>query len=95
MGRYAWDMQPQIANWNLTRLAETLLPLLDEDEKKASALAEERLSDFATQFPDVFQTGLWAKLGLAENTVKSRQFTADTLTTMAEDEIDFTIFSIH
>ena len=42
-GRYAFANQPRIAHWNLTRLAEALLPLLADDEEEAVRLATERL----------------------------------------------------
>ena len=46
-GRYAYGNQPGIAEWNLARLAETLLPLFDEDSEKAIDIAEQTLSGFA------------------------------------------------
>src|SRR5207247_6494911 len=49
-GRYAYANQPRIAAWNLTRFAETLLPLLDDDETKAIAQAEEALGGFTQRF---------------------------------------------
>ena len=45
-GRYAYANQPRIAQWNLARLAETLLPLIDDDQDKAVAEAERVLADF-------------------------------------------------
>ena len=50
-GRYAYGNQPSIALWNLTRFAETLLPLLAEDKDQAVAAAKESLSSFAPAFP--------------------------------------------
>ena len=49
-GRYAYGNQPRIALWNLTRLAETLLPLLSDDEEQAVAEAQEALETFSTRF---------------------------------------------
>ena len=64
-GRYAWNQQPRMAHWNLARLAECLLPLLDEDENTAIDVAEEILGEY----PDLFSAGhnhmLARKLGLA------------------------------
>src|SRR5690606_25803191 len=48
-GRYAYGNQPSIAQWNLARLAETLLPLLDTVEEKAVGRAREALDNFANQ----------------------------------------------
>ena len=63
-GRYAYGNQPDIALWNLARLAEALLPLLHEDEEAAIRIAQEALAEF----PDLYQAhwlrGMRAKLGL-------------------------------
>ena len=63
-GRYAYGNQPRIALWNLTRLAETLLPLLADDTDKAVADAEEALGAFAPRFETTYHAGLRRKLGL-------------------------------
>ena len=49
-GRYAYANQPAIAQWNLARLAETLLPLLDDDPNKAKDLAEEAIHSFGAVY---------------------------------------------
>ena len=68
-GRYAYDQQPQIARWNLARLAESLLPLLHSDSKIAADLANEALSSFESRFQGHWLRGMKSKLGLftAEN----------------------------
>lgn len=63
-GRYAYEAQPYIARWNLARLAETLLPLISEDEGKAIELATGILDDFPLRFHAHWLAGLRAKLGL-------------------------------
>jgi serine/tyrosine/threonine adenylyltransferase len=63
-GRYAYGNQPLVAEWNLARLAETLLPLLDEDEERAVELAVESLGGFRRQYSDAWSAGMRAKLGL-------------------------------
>jgi len=63
-GRYAYGNQPNIAHWNLARLAEALLPLIDEDKEKAVATAEEKLAKFPECFRAHYTAGLRAKLGL-------------------------------
>jgi uncharacterized protein YdiU (UPF0061 family) len=65
-GRYAWNQQPRIAHWNLARLAECLLPLLDEDEAGATQRAEDILARYPTRFEQHYNRGLAAKLGLAD-----------------------------
>ncbi|MGN7253259.1 MULTISPECIES: protein adenylyltransferase SelO [unclassified Arthrobacter] len=67
-GRYAYANQPLIAEWNLTRLAEALLPLFDDDEDRAVALATESLGAFRPQYSAAWLAGMKAKLGLEEGT---------------------------
>ena len=65
MGRYAYAEQPRIARWNLARLAETLLPLLSDDEGHAVSLATEVIDGFVARYQEHWLAGLRAKLGLA------------------------------
>ena len=90
-GRYAYANQPRIAAWNLARLAETLLPLLAEDENKAVAHAEEALTRFGPKFEIAFNKGMRKKLGLFSEREEDTQLIRDLLTTMAENQADFTL----
>lgn len=63
-GRYAYGNQPTIAQWNLTRLAEALLPVLHPEEKSAITLAEEALKTFPDRFQHHWLAGMRKKLGL-------------------------------
>lgn len=63
-GRYAYANQPPIAQWNLARLAETLLPLIAPDKESAIAQATESLNRFGTVFQSLWLTGMRAKVGL-------------------------------
>ncbi|HKS00192.1 MAG TPA: YdiU family protein [Arthrobacter sp.] len=63
-GRYAYANQPLIAEWNLTRLAEALLPLFDDDEERAVEKAQESLGAFRQQYSAAWMAGMKAKLGL-------------------------------
>ena len=63
-GRYAYASQPGIAHWNLARFAETLLPLLDSDAKRAVEMAKESLDIFPKHFQTHWLSGMRAKLGL-------------------------------
>ncbi|APX84548.1 hypothetical protein BV511_07400 [Methylorubrum extorquens] len=90
-GRYAYGNQPRIALWNLTRLAEALLPLLSEDETQAVAEAEAALTGFAGQFEAAYHGGLNRKLGLATTRDGDPALAGDLLKTMAENEADFTL----
>ncbi|SDS93355.1 Uncharacterized conserved protein YdiU, UPF0061 family [Friedmanniella luteola] len=63
-GRYAYGNQPAVAEWDLARLAESLLPLLDDDQEQAVALAVESLGQFQPLHEAAWSAGLRAKLGL-------------------------------
>lgn len=63
-GRYAYHNQPGIGAWNLARFAETLLPLLADDQAQAIKLAEEAISDFSERSYQYWLTGMRAKLGI-------------------------------
>lgn len=89
-GRYAWGNQGNIALWNLTRFAETLLPLLHSDPAKAQPLAETTLKTFPTTFQDQYQKRFQAKLGLAPDT--PAETISETLQLLANQAIDFTQF---
>ncbi|TVO62340.1 YdiU family protein [Spiribacter vilamensis] len=65
-GRYAWNQQPRIGHWNLTRLAECLIPLLDDDEDAAVKRAETILETYPAQFEARYNRVLAAKLGLLD-----------------------------
>ncbi|QGG41233.1 protein adenylyltransferase SelO [Aeromicrobium yanjiei] len=64
-GRYAYGNQPAVAQWNLARFAETLLPLLAEDQDAAVAMAMESLDTFGSRYAATYAAGLRAKIGLA------------------------------
>lgn len=63
-GRYAYRNQPLVAEWNLARLAESLLPLLHTDQERAVELAVEALDGFRGQYSTAWSAGMKAKLGL-------------------------------
>jgi len=93
-GRYAWSRQSSIAQWNLARLAETLLPLFDPDQAKAISLAEQLIEQFDEAFQQQYLETFSAKLGLAEDE-SNGAFIKETLATMAENQVDFTLFFRH
>ena len=90
-GRYAYGNQPRIAQWNLARLAEALLPLLADDEKAAIALAEEALSAFPAIFEEAYVGGLRKKLGLLEAKADDLALCRDLMQAMAANAVDFTL----
>lgn len=88
--RYAWGNQPEIGLWNLTRLAETLLPLVSEDSDKAIEQAEAVLSSYAERFGNAYSKRLRAKLGLSPDA--PFEVITECLSLLAEHKIDFTLF---
>ncbi len=95
--RYAWGNQPTMAHWNLTRLAETLLPILDPSPEKAKELAEQALGEFIDIFQPAYLGKFREKLGLCgeTDTEKSAAFIKTTLGTLASEQVDFTLFFRH
>lgn len=91
--RYAWGNQPNIGLWNLSRFAETLLPLLDSDGDKAMALAEASLEQYSPQFSSHYHQRFGRKLGLDEE--GDPDFIRLTLERLAEHSVDFTLFFRH
>ena len=90
-GRYAYGNQPSIAQWNLARFAETLLPLLAEDEDQAVAMAKGSLSSFAPRFQRVYGAGLQRKIGLTTDREEDVALAQDLLERMAQNGADFTL----
>jgi uncharacterized protein YdiU (UPF0061 family) len=89
-GRYAYGNQPNIAHWNLARLAEALLPLIHEDKDKAVAVAEETLGKFPERFRAHYTAGLRAKLGLLTEEAGDYDVAREFLDWMKTAEADFT-----
>jgi serine/tyrosine/threonine adenylyltransferase len=93
-GRYAYGNQPRAAHWNLARLAETLLPLLQEEqgsEEAALASAQEGLAAFAPQFEAALAAGLGRKLGFLTEREGDASLAQDLLGRMAANRADFTL----
>ena len=89
-GRYAYANQPAVAQWNLTRLAEALLPLLGDDGERSIAVAQEELGHFPEIFNAALGAGWRAKLGLTEAGAGDLGLAQDLLDRMAEAGTDFT-----
>jgi len=89
-GRYAYGNQPHIAQWNLARLAEALLPLLDDDTDAAVAAATAALQGFGERFEHHWRAGMRAKLGLREDSETTNALIDDRLTLLREHAVDYT-----
>jgi protein adenylyltransferase len=90
MGRYAYGNQPRIALWNLTRLAECLLPLFSDDKDKAIEQAQFALGEFAEKFTSAYHAGLRAKIGLFTKAEGDEALVQDLLDAMTKNQADFT-----
>jgi uncharacterized protein YdiU (UPF0061 family) len=89
-GRYAYGNQPPIAAWNLTRFAETLLPLIDPDHNKATDLAKEALSQFASEYHAKWLDGMRKKLGLCTSEEEDEGLIIGLLNWMHANRFDYT-----
>jgi serine/tyrosine/threonine adenylyltransferase len=90
-GRYAYANQPRIAQWNLARLAETLLPLIDADGNRAIARATEVVNAFPEQYQRHWLKGMRAKLGLVSEDEADLQLATGFLTAMEGKKVDYTL----
>ena len=90
-GRYAFGNQPRIAQWNLARFAESLLPLLAEDKDEALKQAQTSIDGFGGEFEQAYVSGLRRKLGLRESRPDDPALIQDLLERMAENGADFTL----
>jgi serine/tyrosine/threonine adenylyltransferase len=94
-GRYAFGNQPDIACWNLARLAETLLPLLSDDREQAIAMATEVIGAFPAQYRRHLLRGQRAKLGLQraepDDDAADTALADDWLNLLRAGRVDFTL----
>jgi uncharacterized protein YdiU (UPF0061 family) len=95
MGRYAYANQPRIGLWNLTRLAECLLPLYSDDQEKAIEQAQTILGEFPEKFTTAYNAGLRAKVGLFTARDGDEALIQDLLDAMAKNAADFTLTFRH
>lgn len=89
-GRYAYGNQPQIGAWNLTRFAEALLPILDENEDQAVQLAGNAISKFMALYHRHWLAGMRAKLGIFNEEPEDESLVQDLLDMMGKYHADFT-----
>ena len=94
-GRYAYRNQPEIAQWNLARFAETLLPLIDQDEpERAVPQVVDVVNGFAVSYEETWMAGVRSKLGLEASTSGGdgdRLLAQDWLELLEEHSVDYTL----
>jgi uncharacterized protein YdiU (UPF0061 family) len=90
-GRYAYRNQPAITHWNLACLAQTLLPLLHDDEEQATELAQKAIDAFPNQFQEAHTRRMARKLGLEQINEEDTLLVEDLFELMAEHSLDFTL----
>src|SRR3989442_343898 len=90
-GRYTYANQPRIAQWNLARLAETLLPLLDPDRHRALTRATEVVQAFPAHYARHWLQGMRAKLGLLMEDTADLHLATGFLTALEGQHVDYTL----
>jgi uncharacterized protein YdiU (UPF0061 family) len=91
-GRYAFANQPAIAQWNLARLAETLLPSISSDDERAVTLATDCLAEFPTIFEAHYARVMRQKLGLLQEEEPDPALAAELLKRLEANQVDYTVF---
>ncbi len=89
-GRYAYGNQPYIGGWNLARFAETLLPLLHDDQEEAVKMAQEAISGYNKIYQNHWLAGMRAKLGIFNEETEDESLFTDLLKIMQKSEADYT-----
>lgn len=90
-GRYAFNMQPQIALFNLSCLAQAMLPLFDEEPEKSAELASAELKGFQAHFENLFLKKMTEKLGLQISHEQDQDLVNVLLQAMADQKADYTL----
>jgi uncharacterized protein YdiU (UPF0061 family) len=90
-GRYAYGNQPRIAQWNLVRFAQTLLPLLGDSDDDAIRTAQQIIDGYVMHFEAAHLAGLRAKAGLSESREEDGQLLSELLRHMTQGHADFTL----
>ena len=90
MGRYAYCNQPVITKWNLARFAESLIPLIDENQDKAVKAATEIINSFENKYEEKWLDMMRDKLGLSGKDEKDKFLFIDLLTWMHDKKMDYT-----
>jgi uncharacterized protein YdiU (UPF0061 family) len=89
-GRYAYANQPKMAKWNLMRLAETLLSLVDKDSKKAIDEVQPLFDEFDNQFNEVWKKNHLKKIGIVDEQDGDEDLINELMAWMEKEKSDFT-----
>ncbi|OPD58634.1 protein adenylyltransferase SelO [Bacillus anthracis] len=89
-GRYAYGNQPYMAAWDLARLAESLIPILHEDEEEALKIAQDEISKFSVQYENLWFIGMKKKLGLFNSEKQDQTLIEQLLKMMEKHKVDYT-----
>lgn len=89
-GRYAYGNQPNIATWNLSKFAETLLPLIHVNQEQAVELAQDAISHFTELYHENWLAGMRAKLGMLKVEPEDESLIEDLLSMMQQRGADYT-----
>lgn len=91
MGRYAYAKQPEIAHWNLSCFASSILPLINQNEEIAVQAATDKLNSFQEKFDIAWNSNFRLKIGLLDHREGDADLTHDLLHCMATNKADFTL----
>jgi uncharacterized protein YdiU (UPF0061 family) len=89
-GRYAYGNQPKIAEWNLSRFAETLLPLLHENKEQSVIMAQDAVNEFSDIYKVHWLAGMRAKIGILNEEDEDESLVNELLDMMYRYHEDFT-----
>ena len=89
-GRYSFANQPSIIQWNLVRLAECLLPLIDKDEKRSIEIAQNLINTFSSLFKDKWLQMMKKKLGIKDKSEDDEELINNLIKWMQQKKPDFT-----
>ena len=89
-GRYSFANQPSIIQWNLVRLAECLLPLIDKDEKRSIEIAQNLINTFSSLFKDKWLQMMRKKLGIKDQSEDDEELINNLIKWMQQKKPDFT-----
>tara|TARA_B100000405_G_scaffold98264_1_gene68423 strand:- start:138 stop:869 length:732 start_codon:yes stop_codon:yes gene_type:complete len=89
-GRYSFANQPSIIHWNLVRLAESLLPLIDKNEKKSIEIAQDTLNEFSSLFKNEWLQMMRKKIGIEDRSEEDEELISNLVNWMQNKSPDFT-----